>query len=92
MCLNGSNTISAFIMAPDYSIGVAGGGNANPVINGNVWAKNWGGTTCDSSSEKIVVKNDPSITWESLSSLGITVEGIPPTIDMLSSWQKQKVQ
>ncbi|WP_027403279.1 hypothetical protein [Aphanizomenon flos-aquae] len=92
ICLNGNNTISAFILAPKYSVGVTGGGDADPVINGNVWASNWGVPNCDSGSNKTVVKQDPTITWGTLQGVGVSKAILPPTIDITSSWTKKQVQ
>lgn len=104
MCLNGSNSIDAFIIAPSYAVAVSGGGNAgnvpqNPtvntpgVINGAVWANQWDGVSgCGSGSNKVVVKQDGNITWDSVAGLGLSPQGLPPTIDTFSSWQKKQVQ
>ncbi|UUO13117.1 hypothetical protein [Dolichospermum heterosporum] len=94
ICLNGSNTISAFIYAPTYDVAVSGGGNADPVIYGNVWAKSWNALNgCGSSSNKVVVKTSATVTAQGKNLLKdvVTLTELPPTIDLPSSWTKQKV-
>ena len=104
ICLNGNNSLDAFILAPTYAVAVSGGGGdvgtdatknptGNGAINGGIWANQWDGISgCGSGSNKIVVKKDSSITWDNLVGIGLQPQYVPPTIDIPSSWQKQQVQ
>ena len=87
LCLNGNNSAEAFILAPNYTIGVAGGGNSGG-FKGAVWTTTWGnGSGCGSQSINTILVQTAE--W---SSLGLTPKNLPPYIDAPSSWTKQAVQ
>ena len=54
LLIKGTNTVGAFIIAPTYSAGVAGGGNGEG-YKGALWARNW---TSASNSNKFVVNQN----------------------------------
>ena len=54
LLIKGTNTVGAFIIAPTYSAGVAGGGNGEG-YKGVLWARKW---TSASNSNKFVVNQD----------------------------------
>jgi hypothetical protein len=84
MCLIGNNQLEAFILAPNYSVGIAGTG----VIEGSIWAKQWSnGSGCGAMSSQIVVEQ--TARWQDL---GLTPENIPPTIKPATDWKQKEVQ
>jgi hypothetical protein len=93
ICLNGGAYMDAFILAPQYMVGVAGAGNGGG-IRGTVWAKIWGnnaadgGNTCGSEASNVVVEQTEI--WEELGS-SLLPEFMKPTLDPISSWQRQPV-
>ncbi len=53
ICLHGKHRVEAFIIAPDYTAGLKGGGDGKGGIHGALWARSWGegGSSCNSSSQ-----------------------------------------
>jgi hypothetical protein len=52
ICTHGNKVIEAFIIAPDHTAGMKGGGSDDGGIQGALWAKSWGdgGSGCNSNS------------------------------------------
>lgn len=88
ICLNGNGYIEAFILAPNYAVGVAGSGGGQGGIKGAVWAASWNtGGGCGSNTSNIVAVQTAN--WDVL---GLAPKNLPPKIAPLSSWQKQEVK
>jgi Tfp pilus assembly protein PilX len=92
ICLNGNRYLEAFILAPNYTVGVAGGGSGGGV-KGAVWTRSWSNPNsstvegdCASNTANVVVEQQGS--W---SSLGLQPKYLKPTIDRITSWQRQNV-
>ncbi len=82
MCLNGNRELHAFILAPNYTIGVTGGG----AFKGSLWAKSWGGVqSCNSSSNHTVVNQTGN--WAELAGV-LPASTLPPKLDKITSWQR----
>jgi Tfp pilus assembly protein PilX len=101
ICINGSNSIEAFIFAPNYRVGVASG-TPNPVNGisnflGAVWSKGWGGPQCGSTgpasdnSGFLAVQQRGS--WQNIpgSIRGNINEQYPPEVDATGSWERKEV-
>jgi hypothetical protein len=87
ICLNGNRFVDAFILAPTYKAGVAGGANDGG-INGSIWVDDWSnGANCGSSTNNVVVRQTAS--WDEL--IGLQPKYLKPTIDRITSWQRQNV-
>lgn len=87
ICLNGNRFIDAFILAPTYKAGVAGGGNDGG-INGSIWVDDWSnGANCGSNTNNVVVRQTAS--WDEL--IGLQPKYLKPTIDRITSWQRQNI-
>jgi hypothetical protein len=52
ICTHGNKVIEAFIIAPDHTAGMKGGGSNDGGVQGALWAKSWGdgGSGCNSNS------------------------------------------
>jgi hypothetical protein len=88
LCLNGNRQLEAFILAPNYAIGVAGGGNGGG-FKGSLWAKSWGVQSCTSNSNHTVVVQTGN--WAQLSNT-LPASTLPPRIGPPTSWQRQAKQ
>ncbi|WP_413175650.1 hypothetical protein [Anabaena azotica] len=93
ICINGNRTLEAFILAPTYSVGVAGAA-ANPAIRGNVWAKIWRNPntdttseSCDSNTSNLAVQQTGS--WNDLGDL--TPRNLQPPLSPIREWKRQNV-
>lgn len=93
ICLNGNRYLEAFILAPNYTVGVAGGGSGGGV-KGAVWTRSWSNPNsstvegdCASNTANVVVEQQGS--WSSL--IGLQPKYLKPTIDRITSWQRQNV-
>ncbi len=85
LCFNGNNHIDAFIFAPKYSAGVAGGGHSGGFY-GSLWVNDFtNAPSCSSSSSHTVVFQ--SANW---AALGLTPKNLPPKISSITSWQRQE--
>ncbi|MEA5575424.1 hypothetical protein [Anabaena sp. UHCC 0451] len=89
ICLNGNRVVDAFILAPRYQAGVAGGGN-NGGINGSIWVNNWSnGGSCGSNSNNVVVRQTAA--WNDLTGLQPDNAALPPSILPIRAWQRNGV-
>lgn len=91
ICINGNRRIEAFILAPEYNVGVNGGGNA---INykGAVWSKTWGeGNGCSSNAGGNHTHVQQEGTWDDMSALMIEQLQQPPIISPTGAWTRQEV-
>ncbi|MBD2293558.1 hypothetical protein H6G06_08665 [Anabaena sphaerica FACHB-251] len=101
ICLNGGNYFDAFILAPEYMVGVQGGAGGAGGVNGAVWTKVWGnqgnsanvatgqdgGAGCGSNSSNVVVKQTGD--WDQLG--GLAPKYMKPTLDPISGWQRKTI-
>ncbi len=88
ICLNGNRKLEAFILAPQYTIGISGGGGGAGGVKGTVWAYDWSnGGGCGSNTSNIVVEQTAS--WGDMYGLGLP-QNQPPAIQNLASWQRQQ--
>ena len=88
ICLNGTNYIEAFILAPNYSVGVQGTGGGKGGYKGAVWTKQWSNSSgCGSNTQNTAV-----VQMADWSSIGLSPKNLPPYIDASNSWTKQAVQ
>ncbi|MBC8123264.1 MAG: hypothetical protein H7Y22_15690 [Gemmatimonadaceae bacterium] len=86
MCLNGNRELHAFVLAPNYAIGVTGGG----AFKGSLWAKSWGGVqSCNSNSNHTVVNQTGN--WAELAGV-LSASTLPPKLDQITSWQRGAYQ
>ncbi|TAF11212.1 MAG: hypothetical protein EAZ77_01250 [Nostocales cyanobacterium] len=94
ICVNGNRGIDAFILAPNYIAGVAGGGNRqlNGVDAGNfrgaVWVRQWGSPGCGSSSQNMLVEQVG--TWDDLPFLEMDGQ-LPPKIKPTGTWTRNPI-
>jgi len=85
ICLNGNDFLEAFIFAPNYQAGVAGGGGGKGGFKGSIWVNDWSNASgCGSETSNVVVVQTAS--WPDL---GLTPR-IPPKIVSASSWQRRE--
>jgi hypothetical protein len=89
ICLNGNHLVDAFILAPTYTVGVAGGGNSAG-INGSIWANQWSNDSgCGSNSNNVVVRQ--SANWSELTGLQPDSSELPLSIKSIRSWKRNVV-
>jgi len=91
ICINGSGATYGFILAPEYTIGVAGSGGSAGFI-GSVWTKQWnphpgGISSCGSNTTNTVVTQTAD--WDALGP-ELAPKNIPPKLGSISSWQRQE--
>lgn len=87
ICTIGNKKLEAFILAPNYTAGVAGAGGGSGGIKGSIWAYDWSiGGSCGSNTTNTVVQQ--TATWEEMA-LGL--ESLPPRIAGITAWEKQQV-
>ena len=95
MCMNGSGTTYGFILAPEYTVGIAGAGSgptATAGFIGSVWTKQWkpeseGIASCGSNTSNTVVTQTAD--WADIGP-ALTPKNIPPQLGSFSSWQRQE--
>ena len=94
ICLSGGATVEGFILAPKYTFGMRGGGNANSIeatttgISGSIWVGSYPAPRpCSSDSNKIVVTQKGS--WEDI---GLSPENMPPNLAASQTWNKKEVE
>jgi len=88
VCISGNSQIeNAFILAPEASAGVRGGGNAQPNFRGRLWVKNWG--IKDSSGDQKCGSDANQTTIEQAGSLDSLPDSITPKkIGPIQSWRR----
>jgi hypothetical protein len=87
ICLSGNDKIEAFILAPDYTAGVAGSGGGAGGIKGSLWAKQWSNDSgCGSNTSNIVAVQQAR--WQDL---GLQPKNIPPQIKPATNWNQKEV-
>ncbi|WP_206758188.1 hypothetical protein [Leptolyngbya sp. FACHB-16] len=87
ICLNGNNYIDMFVLAPNYTSGVAGSGG-NGGIRGTAWIKDWSnGAGCGSNTSNITVIQTAN--WDLMSVMPLN---LPPRFSPISTWQRQDAQ
>lgn len=85
ICINGNRYIDTFILAPNYSAGVAGAGNNSGGIRGSVWVRDWdNGGGCGSNTQNVTVIQTGS--WDLMSVMPLN---LPPRFAPISTWQRQ---
>ncbi|GAB4384954.1 MAG: hypothetical protein Kow00121_49210 [Elainellaceae cyanobacterium] len=85
ICLNGNDQLYAFILAPNYTAGVAGAG-AGGGFYGAVWAKEWSTSgSCGSNTTNAVLHQTAD--WD-LSDL--IIEALPARLAPISAWERQE--
>jgi hypothetical protein len=88
MCMSGNNMLETFILAPEYTIGVAGTGGGVGGIKGTVWAYDWSNSGgCGSSTNNIVVVQQAR--WQDL---GLEPRNTPPALKNVASWSRKEAQ
>jgi len=87
ICMQGNGETYGFLFAPEYEAGIKGGGSGAGFI-GTIWVKQWStvGSGCASSTSNSVVTQ----TFTNWSTLGMSPEGIPPTLAHITTWQRQE--
>lgn len=89
ICLNGNRVVDAFILAPTYQAGVAGGGSGGG-INGSIWVNEWSnGAGCGSNSNNVVVRQTAN--WDELTGLQPDNNLLPTAIQPIRSWNRNVV-
>ncbi|MBC8120757.1 MAG: hypothetical protein H7Y22_02835 [Gemmatimonadaceae bacterium] len=87
ICTNGVGYIEAFILAPNYSVGVAGSGGGQGGIEGALWANSWSNNGgCGSNTSNIVATQ--AANWNQLAAF--PPQQLPPRVAPLQSWQRQE--
>ena len=87
ICMNGTGYLETFILAPNYTVGVAGSGNTAGGIKGAVWAGGWSNSSsCGSNTSNTVVIQTAN--WDAI---GLVPQNLPPKLAPVSAWQKQEV-
>jgi hypothetical protein len=85
ICLRGSQTLQAFIFAPDYSLGKTGTGT----FIGAAWGKNWGKITdCPSSSVAVAVTQTKGVEWTELIQ---NLKPIFPQLGKIANWCEERI-
>ena len=88
ICLTGNRKIEAFILAPQYTVGVSGSGGGAGGVKGTVWAYDWSNASgCGSNTSNIVVEQTAS--WGEMYGIGLP-QNQPPTLQNISSWQRKQ--
>ncbi|MDX2211842.1 MAG: hypothetical protein SFY66_01010 [Oculatellaceae cyanobacterium bins.114] len=88
ICLNGNNRIEAFILAPNYSVGVAGTGGGQGGYFGAVWTRNWSNSgSCGSNTSNITVTQTAN--WDFIDTLP---QNLPPKLSPASTWERLVAQ
>ncbi|MEG3437958.1 hypothetical protein V0288_12590 [Pannus brasiliensis CCIBt3594] len=87
ICLTGNDKIEAFILAPNYDVGVAGSGGGAGGVKGSIWAKDWSNNAgCGSNTSNTVVTQTGR--WEDL---GLQPENLPPQVLQATDWKQKEV-
>jgi hypothetical protein len=86
LCLNGSDIVNGFILAPNYKAGV----NGNGKFVGSLWVKSWGKiSNCGSSGNQVVLEQNE--TWDKLPPELQPMKMSTPALQGITSWQEQEV-
>ncbi|MBE9174679.1 hypothetical protein IQ225_03975 [Synechocystis salina LEGE 06155] len=86
LCLNGSDIVNGFILAPNYKAGV----NGNGKFVGSLWVKSWGKiSNCGSSGNQVVLEQNE--TWDKLPPELQPMKMSTPAFQGITSWQEQEV-
>lgn len=92
ICISGGPTSQGFILGPNYSGGVNGGGGGVS-FTGALWIGQWAGTTttpstsCGSASNSgIVVKQATNMDWDAI---GLYPENLPAKVNSVSTRTRQ---
>ncbi|MBD2459743.1 hypothetical protein H6G89_01685 [Oscillatoria sp. FACHB-1407] len=84
ICLNGNNRIDAFILAPNYAVGVAGTGGGQGGFFGAVWTRDWSNSgACGSNTSNITVTQLAN--WDFAPGLP---QNLPPKLAPASTWER----
>ncbi|WP_088893054.1 DUF7305 domain-containing protein [Leptolyngbya ohadii] len=85
ICVNGITYIDAFILAPNYEVGVAGSGGGQGGFRGAVWTRDWSNSGgCGSNTSNIVFRQTAN--WEMIE--GIVPQNLPPKLAPISNWER----
>lgn len=88
ICLNGNDRLYAFVLAPEYTAGVAGAGSSGGIY-GAIWAEDWSlGRGCGSNTQNGVVRQTAD--WD-LSDL-IVETPLPAKLAPISTWERQETR
>ncbi|AFZ44236.1 hypothetical protein PCC7418_2073 [Halothece sp. PCC 7418] len=88
VCLSGTTRIFGFIFAPDASFGVNGGGSGSPIMEGALWANNWGEASCAKSKSKKVYLSQAA-DWNKIpQNIRNQIDGLQ-AIDPINAWERQ---
>ncbi len=88
ICIKGSRNLNAFILAPNYTVGITGGS----AIVGAVWAGAWGtnldgsNSQCGSVNSNVVVLQNAN--WDDIT--GVSPVNLPPTVQPIQTWNKKE--
>lgn len=94
LCMNGASMTTAFVLAPEYFGGVAGG-SSDVTLGGAVWLLGWpegNDSPCGSQTPKNVITQ--YIDWDDLSTIENIVgsvlvpEGLPPLLNAVVDWKR----
>ncbi|AIE74717.1 MULTISPECIES: hypothetical protein [unclassified Synechocystis] len=86
LCLNGSDIVNGFILAPNYKAGV----NGNGKFVGSLWVKSWGKiSNCGSSGNQVVLEQNE--TWDKLPPELQPMKMSTPALQKVTSWQELEV-
>ncbi|QHV00750.1 pilus assembly PilX family protein [Synechocystis sp. CACIAM 05] len=89
ICLAGGSYVDAFVLAPEYEYGVAGGGG-NGGVRGTVMVKQISNSTgCGSSTNNVVITQTGN--WEDQVQ-GIKPQATAPILGSLSGWSAKPTQ
>jgi hypothetical protein len=87
ICLIGNDRLEAFILAPNYTAGVAGSGGGAGGIKGSIWTKEWSNSSgCGSNTSNVVAVQGGR--WQDL---GLQPRNIPPQIKPATNWNQKEV-
>ncbi len=88
ICIKGNRDIYAFILAPNYAVGMTG----TSQFIGAVWASGWGiypngnNFTCSSNNPNVVIYQNAS--WDDIS--GLAPVNLPPIVQPIQTWNKKE--
>lgn len=91
ICIQGNDVIQAFVLAPNYDVGIAGSGSQPGNYQGAVWSKSWGCNNENATGEAtLAVKQVGS--WDEIPGRirGSMIEQYPPEIDATGTWERRE--